>query len=243
MGRRKFLLPLAALIAAVGTLMVFVYVQGADNRAADKYEAVEVLRAVKQIEPGESFDDAARASKFQLQKVSSDDVLDGSQTNLDGLRGSVATQAIYPGEQITSNKWGESAKAVTNLAIPEGMMAVSVNLTDPGRVSGFVNPGSEVSVFFTSTPGEGSYTGLLLDKVTVLGIGDTSTIVSTTKSEDGQETTSEIPRTLMTLAVKQQAAQKLFWGNNNGILSVGLINDKTEVKLPSSETNEPNLFK
>ena len=74
-------------------------------------------------------------------------------------------------------------------------------------------------------------------------LSSTSVVVSTTKSEDGQETTSEIPRTLMTLAVKQQAAQKLFWGNNNGILSVGLINDKTEVKLPSSETNEPNLFK
>jgi pilus assembly protein CpaB len=242
MGRRKILLPLAALIAAVGTLMVFLYVQGAESRADERYDAVEVLRAVKQIEPGESFDDAAKSSKFQLQTVASDQLLDGYQKDLSGLSGSVASQTIFPGEQITENKWGETAEAATSLAIPKGTMAVSVNLTDPGRVSGFVNPGSEVAVFYTSPPGPTSYTRLVLGRVTVLGIGDTSTITSTTTNDQGEETTAEIPRTLMTLAVRQTDAQKLFWGNNNGILSVGLITDETEEKTPSKFTNEPNLF-
>ena len=52
MGRRKILIPLAALIAAVGTLMVFLYVQGAESGQPRRYDAVEVLRVVKPIEAG-----------------------------------------------------------------------------------------------------------------------------------------------------------------------------------------------
>ena len=145
MGRRKILLPLAAVIAAVGTLMVFLYVQGAEGRAADKYDAVEVLRVVKPIEPGEKFDDAARESKFQLQTVARDQVLSGSQTDLTSLSGTVATQKLFAGEQVIADKWGAVAEAASALTIPKDMLAISVNLTDPGRVAGFVNPGSEVA--------------------------------------------------------------------------------------------------
>jgi pilus assembly protein CpaB len=114
MGRRKILLPLAALIAAVGTLMVFLYVQGAEGRAAAKFDAVQVLRAVKPIAAGEKFDDSARESKFQLQAVPRDQLLPGAQDDLTALSGTVATQPIYPGEQITDNKWG----GVTALSRP-----------------------------------------------------------------------------------------------------------------------------
>src|SRR5690606_1249627 len=65
MDRRKILLVLAAVIAALGTLLVFLYVQGADDRAKKDIEAVEILTAVETIEPGETFDDAAAAGKFE----------------------------------------------------------------------------------------------------------------------------------------------------------------------------------
>ena len=50
MDRRKVLLLVAAVIAALGTLLVFLYVRGADNRADKRYHAVQVLKAVKQID-------------------------------------------------------------------------------------------------------------------------------------------------------------------------------------------------
>src|SRR3546814_2594771 len=49
MDRRKILLVLAAVIAALGTLLVFLYVQGADDRAKEDIEAVEVLKVIKPI--------------------------------------------------------------------------------------------------------------------------------------------------------------------------------------------------
>ena len=155
MNRRKILLLLAAMIAALGTLLVFLYVQGAEGRAKDEFESVEVLVATQDIEQGESFDDAA--SKFAKQDVPKDSVLDGAQADLAGLEGLVALTPIYSGEQIITAKWGGSVDITSSvLAIPKDKVAASVNLTDPARVAGFVNPGAEVAILVSVE--EGRYT-------------------------------------------------------------------------------------
>ena len=58
MDRRRILLIIAAVIAAMGTLLVFLYVRSADARAQDSVEAVQVLTASQPIAAGESYDDA-----------------------------------------------------------------------------------------------------------------------------------------------------------------------------------------
>lgn len=240
MDRRKILLVLAAVIAAFGTLLVFLYVQSADERAKADFEGVEVLQAVQTVEPGEAFDDAQAAGKFAIEEVPADQLLDGAQSDLSGLSGLMATTRIYPGEQITANKWGGTVES-TDLAIPEGMMAISVNLTDPARVAGFVNPGSEVSIFLSSTEGE-LFTRLLLPRVQVLGVGTTSTITSTRVSDDGEQTTEQLPSTLLTLALPQEDAQRVIYAAGNGELAFGLLTDKTKVNKGQPVTGS-NLFK
>ena len=47
------LLVAAAVVAALGTALVFLYVRGADNRAEEKFETTDVLVATVQIERGE----------------------------------------------------------------------------------------------------------------------------------------------------------------------------------------------
>jgi len=59
MDRRKVLLAVAAVIAALGTMLVFLYVRGADTRADERYEAVQVLEVVKPISAGETVDAAS----------------------------------------------------------------------------------------------------------------------------------------------------------------------------------------
>ena len=151
MDRRRILLVVAVLVAAVGSALVFLYTKGADTRAEEKFDTVEVLEATAVIAPGETFEDAQAAGKLALQAVSKDALLDGYQTTSDSLTGTVSLGTIYPGEQIISAKWGQSAAVGSALQIPDTNMAVSVNLTDPARVAGFVNPGSEVAVFLTGT--------------------------------------------------------------------------------------------
>lgn len=231
MDRRRILLVVAVLVAALGSAMVFLYTKGADNRAQQKFETVEVLRATAVINPGETIEDALAAQKIAPQPVASDSVLEGTQTTTDGLTGEVALQTIYPGEQILAAKFGTSAAVQSSLQIPDGEVAGSYNLTDTGRVAGFVNPGSEVAVFFTGTDAQSGqpYTRLLLDRATVLAVGSTTPVSTTTTDTTGASTTEQLPRTVITLALSQKAYEQLTFAASNGELSFAMLTDKSSI--------------
>jgi len=254
MDRRRILLVVAVLVAALGSALVFLYTKGADTRAQEKFDTIEVLEATAVINPGEKFEDAQAAGKLALKAVAKDALLDGYQTTADSLGGTVSLGTIYPGEQIISAKWGTSVAVQSALQTPDGMMAITVNLTDPARVAGFVNPGSTVAIFvsgtthYVATAGGGGevppdlpFAQLLLDKVLVLAVGSTSPVSTTTTDESGASTTEQLPRTLLTIAVDQAQAQKVIYASTNGELSFALLTDKSKVE-PSGPTTFDNLF-
>jgi pilus assembly protein CpaB len=244
MDRRRILLVAAVLVAAMGAALVFLYVKGADTRAEQRFDTVKVLRATTLIETGESVEDAQAAGKLALQAVAKDQLLDGYQESTEGLAGTVALAPIYPGEQIIAAKFGATAAAESSLQIPEGKLAVSVNLTDPARVAGFVNPGSDVSIFLSSSdPSNGQqFTRLLMDRVTVLGVGSTTPVSTTTTDESGASTTEQLPRTLLTLALDQQQAERVLYSATIGELAFALLTDKSTVS-PGPPTTFDTLFK
>ena len=106
MDRRKVLLPVAAVIAALGTLLVFLYVRGADTRADERYEAVQVLRVVKQIAAGRD----RRGGPGRGQVRDGLGVPEGPPPRRPhrhgAVAGKVAVSTIYPGEQLISSKFG-----------------------------------------------------------------------------------------------------------------------------------------
>ncbi len=244
MDRRRIFLVVAVLVAALGSALVFLYTKGADTRAEKKFDTVEVLRATAIISPGEKFEDAQAAGKLALQAVSQDSLLDGYQTTADSLGGTVALGTIYPGEQIISAKFGASAAVQSSLQIPDTNMAISVNLTDPARVAGFVSPGSQVAIFLTGTDEASGlgYSRLLLERVTVLGVGSTTPVSTTTTDQSGQSTTENLPRTLMTLSLDQTQAEKVLFAQGTGELAFGLLTDQSTVAPAEAMTFE-NLFK
>jgi pilus assembly protein CpaB len=232
----------AALIAALGTGMVFLYVRGADTRAEAGQAPVQVLKAVAQIEPGETMAAAQAAGKIQLGKVPRSQVLVGAVNSVTGLETSVALSTIYPNEQIVTAKFGAAGDQDT-LAIPDGNIAISVNLTDTGRVAGFVNPGASVAVFVNTTDdgGAGATTRLLLPKVQVIAVGATTVVNTTTTDPAGAQTTEQLPKTLFTLSVPQTDAERILYAVGHGELSFGLLNDKSKVKTGPGVTAK-NLF-
>jgi pilus assembly protein CpaB len=156
----------------------------------------------------------------------------------------VATTDILPGEQITSARWAGTADPVsTVLAIPEGKMAISVNLTDPARVAGFVNPGSEVSIMVTGADANSQqpFARTLLPRVFVLGVGQTSTITSTKTTEEGEQTTEQLPATLVTLAVDQEEGERIVHASSTGQLALGLLTEDSKVGKTTTIT-AANLF-
>ncbi len=244
MDRRRILLVVAVLVAALGSALVFLYTKGADTRAEEKFDTVEVLEATAVIAPGETFEDAQAAGKLALQAVAKDALLDGYQTTSDSLSGTVSLGTIYPGEQIISAKWGQSAAVASALQIPDENMAASVNLTDPARVAGFVNPGSQVAVFWTGVDSAtaATFTKILLTRVTVLGVGSTTPVSTTTTDESGASTTEQLPRTLLTLSLTQAQTQKVLLGASTGELAFGLLTDQS-ASADAPETTPETLFK
>jgi pilus assembly protein CpaB len=245
MDRRRLLVLGAAVVAVLGVALVLSYARGADARAAHRFGGVEVLVATKQIAPGESIDAARAAGKVGTARVARDDVLDGAGDSADALLGEVALVPIYPGEQLIAAKFGSPSQAAATLPIPAGKMAVSVNLTDAARVSGFLEPGSEVSVFLNGTdPQSGrTFTRLLLPRVTVLGVGSTAPVTTTTTDDQGEPATEELPRTLLTVAVDQKEAQKVLYASANGELAFALLNGQSKVRSSGAGVTSANLFR
>jgi pilus assembly protein CpaB len=235
MDRRRILLIIAAVIAALGTLLVFLYVRSADARAQDSVDAVRVLTAGQAIEAGESYEAALAAGKIVPQDIARNQLLANVQTSPDALKGTVALQKLLPGEQIVADKFGtNSADAASPLGIPENKLAISVNLTDPDRVAGFVNPGSEAAA--APAPGAGAAGGtvgartkLLLQRVTVLGVGSTTPVTTTTTAEDGTQQTEQLPRTLLTLALTQEEAQRVILASKTLDVTFALLTKDSAV--------------
>jgi pilus assembly protein CpaB len=227
----------------MGSALVFLYVKGADNRAQKKFDTVEVLKATAEIDPGETIEDAQASGKLALSKIPQDQLIAGSQTTTQSLAGTVALSVIYPGEQIIAAKFGATAAVVSDLQIPDGMMGASYNLTDPGRVAGFVNPGATVAVFVSGSDENAlPYTRLLLDHVTVLGVGNTTPVSTTKVDQTGASTTEQLPRTLITLALSQNQVEKMTFAAANGELSFALLTDKSAVQADAGVT-AASLFK
>jgi pilus assembly protein CpaB len=247
MGRRTVLLIVAALIAALGTSMVFLYVRGADNRAEADQQPVQVLKAVTQIQPGETLSAAQAAGKIQLASVPRAQVLTGAVNSTAGMGNEVALSTVFPNEQIISGKFGAAGSQDT-LTIPDGDIAISVTLSDTGRVAGFVTPGAHVAIFLTGAQQgpQGAAgvdaTRLLLPKVEVIAVGATTVISTTTTDQAGSQTTEQLPKTLFTLALNQPDAEKVMFAASHGELSFGLLNDKSKVK-PSTGVSAQNLFR
>lgn len=241
MNRRRVLLLVAVLIAVLGTALVFVYARGADTRAQEQFDTVEVLLATAVIEPGEKIEDAAASGKLASLPVAQQDVLPRAQTSIESLSGLVATTRIFPGEQIITDKFGGEAESTSPLQIPRGQVAISVNLSDTARVAGFVNPGSEVAIFLNGSDAAGPFTRVLLPRVTVLGVGSTTPTTTTKTAADGAQTTEQLPRTLLTLAVDQAQAEKILFATGNGELAFALLTGNSAIK-PGAGVTSNNLF-
>jgi pilus assembly protein CpaB len=239
---RKFLLLGAVLAAVAGAALVLLYVRSADARAESQFDTVQVLRATAPIEVGESITVASQSGKLALENVPRDQVLPEALTSIDTLGKQAALVKVYPGEQIVAAKFGSDAVAPPSaLQIPKGQVAISINLTDTARVAGFVNPGSEVAIFMNGSSTEGSFTRLLLDRVTVIGVGSTTPVSTTTTDETGQQTTEELPRTLMTLAVDQKTAERVLFAAGNGELAFALLTEASTV-APEPGVTADSLF-
>lgn len=245
MGRRTVLLIAAVVVAALGTGLIFAYVSGVNNRALADQSPQRVLVAKVVIPSGTTAADAAKAGGFELKTVAKDSVATGALSDIEPVADQVTLTTIYPGQQIVAAAFGAQGSS-SALPIPGSDLAMSVQLDDPARVAGFVEPGSNVAVFATLNPQTGNsndqQTRLLLPKATVIAVGPTTTTAQTsTNVRTGQSNTEQISKAILTLALSQQDAQKVIYAQQQGRLYFALLTSNSKV-APGPGTDTRNLF-
>jgi len=240
MGRRSLLLIAAFVVAAIGAAFIFLYVQGVDDRALAGQQPVQVLVVKTTIPAGTTGAQAVSSGALQIKKIARDAAAPGALSEVEPIRGLVALAPLFPGEQLLRAKFGAGAAASSGLPIPSGLLAVSVQLGDPARVAGFVQPGAEVAVFVTLSPtggtggagGTGGSAGaassdstrLLLERVPVLATGPTTLVSQTrTNEQTGESNTEQIPKAILTLGLPQEKAQRLIYAQGHGQLYFALL--------------------
>ncbi len=228
MDRRRLMLVVAAVIAALGVGLVFIFARGAESRAAEKYETTKVVTvaAGKTVLPGESIKSALDSGKLSETDVPKGSVLESAlrQSELTSLDDKVALTTLYAGEQLLSTKFGGVGDTidVATLPLPAGMIAKPQSFDLP--VGSFILPGSQLAVFLTtdaSTP-----TCLLIDRVSVISVGATTTVVP-----EGEEAPVVGASPALHLAVTQEQFEQIEDGKKRGVLSVALLNSASDVKV------------
>jgi pilus assembly protein CpaB len=160
-------------------------------------------------------------------------------SSVDPIKEYVALTSVFPGQQLIAGMFGATAAVDASIAIPPGQIAVSFSFGDPNRVAGFVQPGSDVAIFLTSSLVGGTQTTrILLPKATVIAVGPTTV---TPPANASQANTEALPKALLTLALTQRQAEKLIFASGSGSLYLGLLNDKSKI-TPGAGTNAKNLF-
>jgi pilus assembly protein CpaB len=234
MRRKVVLLVVAIAIAAVGASLVLMYVNGLSSKAQANENLVSVLTATEVINPGEQAGTAQSDGKFALTDMPKSSVVDGAVTSVDSMSDEVALSKIYPGEQILAAKFGTTAASEQTLTIPKGQIAVSVELTDPARVAGFVTPGSHVAIFISSaattngTTTTEAYTRVLVSDVEVIGVGPT-TVLSAASGDETDSSADEIPKTILTVALDQRDSDRVLFAASTGGLAFGLLGEGTKI--------------
>lgn len=246
MGRRTLLLVAALVVAALGTTGVYLYVSGVDERASADVKLVDILVATGPIQAGTTAKQASDLGLIDTRPYLKKSISDfQAMSDISGIENKVALAPIATGEPILATQFGDAADT-SGLSIPDGKLAVSVQLGDPNRVAGFVTPGKHVAVMLTTTEVSGPNAGqqstrFLLPDVEVIATGATTLVTTTTQTGD-QAQTEQLPKAILTLAVDQTQAQKIVYGSQTGQMYFTLLGKDAKIDVTDPGTTAKNLF-
>ena len=156
---------IAVLLAAIGGYLLWVYVQSADQRAAEGAEFAQVYVVTEDVPtgtPGELISEYIEVDELPQIAIQPEIV-----TNLDDLAGLVTNAELVPGEQLIEARFSTPAElaAQGDVALPDGFQEVTLPVEVARAVGGAVRPGSTVGVVIT------------VDKDVKAGLSDTGGVI------------------------------------------------------------------
>ncbi|KSU78933.1 pilus assembly protein CpaB [Pseudarthrobacter enclensis] len=163
----------ALVVAVIGTVLLFNYVQGADRRALANTETEDIL-VVKQSVPAGT--PARELNQYLTTKaVPRAAVAEDAIEDLSAIESKVTAVGLVPGEQLLSSRLVEASTFIgpARVEVPAGLQEITVRLDIDRVVGGTIQAGDTVGVFISlgdSTAGGGNGTQLTFHKVLVTAV-------------------------------------------------------------------------
>jgi len=241
MGRRVIAVLAAVLVGLIGVGAVLVYAMGADSRAVAGQQPQTVFVAQERIPSGTTAADAVSRGLMVQTKIAAIGVPAGALTKVDATNGKLmAITDIGAGEFVVASRFGKAPTGQKAIQVPDGQVAVSVSLSDPGKVGSFVTPGSHIVVYDTFVPGASGATSsgtkqtrVLLPDALVIAVGTTplSPGANANVTAPGGQGQASSTAALVTVALPPDAAARLVHGIQTGTLYAALRGTDTPANL------------
>lgn len=190
---RKILLIVASLTLVVAGAALFMTVNKTDSSNSN---VAMVYVATGDLGPGTR---GATLTDVQVQRVqvASNLVPPNALTNIAQVAALQTSVPVFKGQILMTRMFSTTA-TTGGLSIPPGTNAVTVQLTDPGRVAGFVQPGSRVVIYQGDQTGSG-VGSVVLQSAEVIAVGPTT---ANGKAGDGTVSNKAVATALITFALK-----------------------------------------
>lgn len=179
------------MLAIIGASLVVSYAQGADARALQGLDPVQVLVVTKAVPAGTPV--AALAGFVAAEELPAKAVAQNALKNLDGLAEKVTAVELLPGEQLINERLvGPQELESSNLvSVPEGFQEISFQLEPQRVVGGRVDAGDHVGIFISLKGGgieakpEKETTQLTLHKILVTAVAGAPAPAAAPEPESG----------------------------------------------------------
>ncbi|MFA7265842.1 MAG: RcpC/CpaB family pilus assembly protein [Candidatus Nanopelagicales bacterium] len=194
---RKIILVVASLTLVIAGAALYLTVSKPAVSASD---STTVYVAAGDLGPGTR---AATLTDTRVQRVqvASNLVPPNALTNISQVINLQTSVPIFKGQILMTRMFSTTA-TTGGLSIPPGTNAVTIQLSDGGRVAGFVQPGSKVVVYQA-----GADAGtVVLQSADVIAVGPTT---ATGKAGDGTVSNKAVDTTLITFALTPRDSVKV----------------------------------
>lgn len=149
------------------------------------------------------------------------------------LIGKVVQAQIFAGEPVTEQRVAaQGSSKGLGVLIPPGMRAMTVEVDEELGASGFFRAGTKIDIIATGRPkGDEKFTKIVLQDIQIL-------------SMSGEEGSSrKTPKTIVTMAIKPEDAEKLALALNEGKIHMIVRNALDEKKVATAGVSATELLK
>jgi Flp pilus assembly protein CpaB len=205
---------IAIALAIVAALLTTFYVTNYKRNVQQGEDMVPVYVAAQNIEIGTSGSDLSGQKLLKVEHVSRRSVVPGAISEPEQIDKSVAVEAIYAGEQISTRRFRAAEEQGIRAQLKGNLRAMQVPGSENQLLAGTITDGDRVDVVATVEFGSGSARGsaasrVVLRDLLVLRAPNTARL----QSKIGSDPSS--PYSVM-LAVTDAQAQKLFFVMEEG---------------------------